>query len=501
MFNIPKIYKTKACSQMTDEECFAFSYLFSTSYGKWGMSAPEEKRGRRIKLSSKFYSNLRKTKDLFVSYCLKDDFIIGSCFFLKKKLANGQTCVWITQLVVDTRYRKQGIAKRLLQSAWGFSDYGAWGLATANTITIKALESVTWRQVDPTEIMQHLDTIGVLCESLPYPTDGISVKAGETLINTHFHIDREKHPEVDKIYIERLGELPEGQEWLAFTFQNQPIIYNQKRFEEMLTFSAEQLNDAYSRMDMDKQPWTRSTAHEVDQLLGLAEFPQDCTLLDVGCGQGRHSIELARRGYHVTGIDASLTNIEKARTKAGDTNVEFKQWDARKRLPGVAFDCAICLYDVIGSYRTLEENTDIIRQLANKLHKGGRAVISVMNMAHIQLRATHRGDVEQNPEQLFKLEASSNMQERGDMFDIRYQLLDESKNLVYHKEQFEQDGLLSAEYVMADYRFTQKELSVILEQQGFKILESRFVRAGHFDEPLTEADDRAKEILFVIEKK
>ena len=297
------------------------------------------------------------------------------------------------------------------------------------------------------------------------------------------------------------SKMPEGQEWLAFTFQNHPIIYDQRRFEEMLTFSAEQLNDAYSRMDMDNQPWTRGTAREVDQLLRLAKFPEGGTLLDIGCGQGRHSIELARRGFRVTGVDVSATNIEKAQIKAGDAPVEFKQWDARKRLPGKSFDCAICLYDVIGSYRTIEDNVAIVRQLANKLRKGGRAVVSVMNMSHIQLRAVHRGDVERNPELLFKLEASSNMQERGDMFDMRYQLLDEGKHLVYHKEQFEQDGLLSAEYVVADYRFTQHELSELLMQQGFQIIESRFVRAGHFDEPLAEDDDRAKEILCVIEKK
>ena len=196
---------------MTEQDCFEFSHLFSANYGRWGRTAPEKMRGRRIKMSPARYEALRQMEDMYVSYCLDDGMLIGSCFFLKKRLANDQTCVWITQLVVDSRYRKLGIAKRLLQSAWGFSDYAAWGLATANTITIKTLESVTWRQVDPEQIMQHLDTIGELCECLPYPADGISVKAYEVLINTHFPINREKHPVVDKVYVQRLGDLPEGQ--------------------------------------------------------------------------------------------------------------------------------------------------------------------------------------------------------------------------------------------------------------------------------------------------
>lgn len=486
---------------MTEQDCFEFSYLFSMNYGRWGNTAPEQRRGKRIKLPTTYYQKLIGMDDMYVSYCHEDGILIGACFFLKKEIANDQTCVWITQLVVDSRYRKHGIAKRLLQSAWGFSDYGAWGLATANSITIKTLESVTWRKVDPTVISDHLDVIRDLCDSLPYRTDGISLKENESFIDTSFPIEREKHASIDEIYIEKLGNLPEGYEWLAFTFQSQPMLFDQRRFDELLTFSAEQLNDAYSRMDMDKQPWTRGTAREIDAVLKLAEFAPGSRLLDVGCGQGRHSIELARRGFKVTGIDASQMNIAKACGKAGETPVEFKCWDARRRLPGKAFDCAICLYDVIGSYRTLEENVALIHQLHNKLRKGGRAVISVMNMKHSMLRAQFRGDVEQHPDLLFKLEASSNMQARGDMFDKRFLLLDESKHLVFHKEQFEQDGLLSAEYVIADYRFTQTELKAILEEQGFNVLDSRFVQAGHFDIPLPEEDDKAKEILIVIEKR
>lgn len=498
--NFSPIYRTKPCTQMTELECFEFSHLFSSNYGRWGSSAPERRRGKRIKLPIAYYQKLTGMDDMFVSFCQEDDMLIGSCFFLKKTLDNGQTCVWITQLVVDSRYRRHGIAKRLLQSAWGFSDYGAWGLATANSITIKTLESVTWRKVEPSVISEHIDVIRALCDSLPYRTDGISLKDNEAFIDTAFPVEREKHPSVDEIYIEKLGDVPEGYEWLAFTFQNQPMHFDARRLEEMLAFSSEQLNDAYSRMDMDKQSWTKGTTREVDEILRLAKFAPGTTLLDVGCGQGRHSIELASRGFNVTGIDASEMNIEKARTKAGDSPVTFKCWDARRRLPGKSFDYAICLYDVIGSYRIIDENVAIVRQLHNKLRKGGRAVISVMNMTHILLRAELRGDIESNPLLLFNLEASSNMQERGDMFDKRYLLLDESKHLIFHKEQFEQDGLLSAEYVIADYRFTHAELSQILEQQGFRVIESRFVQAGHFDKPLTEDDEKAKEILFVIEK-
>ncbi|MDD6891288.1 MAG: bifunctional N-acetyltransferase/class I SAM-dependent methyltransferase [Bacteroidales bacterium] len=493
-------YRTIKCSDLSEQECCECSYLFSTCYGKYSGKDNPAKKGLRIKLSPARYQALRKNNEMFVSLCQLQGIIIGTCFFLKKTLANGQKCVWITQLVVHSSYRKIGIATRLLQSAWGFSDYFAWGLATANSITVKTLESVTWRKVDPTVIFDNLEVISKITESLPYPTQNISVDPTKSLINTNFFIEREKHESTDEVYIQHLGELPEGHEWLAFTFQTQEMYFDEKRFNDFIEFSAEQLNDAYSRMDMSNQSWAKGTVAEVDFVEQALNIQKGSTLLDIGCGQGRHCIELAKRGYRVTGIDASEQHIAKAKENAGVLDIHFRVWDARKRPTGKSFDAVICLYDVVGSFRTLDENVAIIRTIASKLRKGGRAVLSVMNMRYIQLRARHRGNVASHPHLLLNLPASNHMQATGNMFDMDYQLLDEEKHLVYHKEQFEKDGLLSAEYVVADYRFTQAELQQILSANGLRVIESRFVRAGHFDVPLPEEDDNAKEILFVVEK-
>lgn len=497
---IPKYY-TKRCVDLSEQECYRFSLLFSMNYGRWSGKDNPIKKGKRIKLPVSYYQRLTQMEDMFVSYCEDDGILIGSCFFLKKVLENQKICVWITQLVVDNSYRKRGIATRLLQSAWGFSDYFAWGLATANSLTVKTLESVTWRKVTPMAISENIDTIRSLCESLPYRTGELTIGDDTSVIDTSFFIDREIHESVDKIYIERLGVIPDGYEWLAFTFKSQPMVLDERHLNDLLEFSSEQLNDAYSRMEFDNQPWTKGTSRELDYLISAAGIPSGSTILDVGCGQGRHSIEAAKRGFHVTGIDASESNIVKAQRKSAGLEVSFLVWDARKRLPGKAFDCVFCLYDVIGSYRNLEDNVRIIRNIALKLRKGGIAMISVMNMSHIALRANHRGSVKSNPELLLQLPASRTMQNTGDMFNADYQLLDEAEHLVYHKEQFETDGQLSAEYVVADYRFTLPEISALFESNGFDIIESRYVCAGHFDVALTMDDDKAKEILLIVRKK
>ncbi len=56
------------------------------------------------------------------------------------------------------------------------------------------------------------------------------------------------------------------------------------------------------------EPFTRNTCAEVDFLVNVMELELGASVLDVGCGTGRHSIELARRGYKVTGVDMSSTD-------------------------------------------------------------------------------------------------------------------------------------------------------------------------------------------------
>ena len=63
--------------------------------------------------------------------------------YIRKQYQKKQTITWVVQLVVDIAYRGKGIASRILQSIWGFSDDFAWGLATTNPCTIKALENAT----------------------------------------------------------------------------------------------------------------------------------------------------------------------------------------------------------------------------------------------------------------------------------------------------------------------------------------------------------------------
>ncbi|MBT9492562.1 MAG: methyltransferase domain-containing protein [Paucibacter sp.] len=88
-------------------------------------------------------------------------------------------------------------------------------------------------------------------------------------------------------------------------------------------------------------------------------------LLDVGCGTGGHTIELARRGYQLTGVDLSAAMLEHARQKAKVLDAFQPHWvcgDARSFEAGSSFDAAIMMFAVIGY---LTSNDDVLAGLRN----------------------------------------------------------------------------------------------------------------------------------------
>ena len=65
-------------------------------------------------------------------------------------------------------------------------------------------------------------------------------------------------------------------------------------------------------MDIQNMSWVEDTKNEVDFLIDQLKLQGNEKILDLACGYGRHSLELARRGYDVTGIDITSEYIEYA---------------------------------------------------------------------------------------------------------------------------------------------------------------------------------------------
>jgi 2-polyprenyl-3-methyl-5-hydroxy-6-metoxy-1,4-benzoquinol methylase/GNAT superfamily N-acetyltransferase len=504
MNNFNPQYKTIKCSSLSSDEINQCSDLFSNHYGKYS-GKDKHSKGERIKLKTSFYERLKENENMYVSLCFNNEELLGHAFFLRKEISGKGYCSWITQLVVHSFYRKRGIGSKLLQSAWGFSNDYAWGVATTNSLTIKTLESVTYRDVNISDMKTNIEVIELLSDDIEFANkDYIIFNDKKSQIYTRFFpeidIATSNKKEIQDIYTERLGEIMDGHEWLAFTFKTQPFVSLDKdKLQKLLVFSEQQLQEAYSRMDMPNQNWTKGTVPEVDYIIekvGLAKG----NVLDFGCGLGRHCIELSKRGYTVTGIDFSAALIKKASGQVSADNLQFIHDDCRKYLAQEKVDIILCLYDVIGSFREEKENLKIIGNIYANLKTGGKAVVSVMNMELTDFLVKYKTSISKNPEKLLKLEASNIMATSGNVFKPDYYLIDTDSNLVFRKEQFNQDGLLSTEYIVADKRYTKDEISGLFENVGFKIISAIYVQAGKWDIPLEATDNNAKEIVLIVEK-
>ena len=81
--------------------------------------------------------------------------------------------------------------------------------------------------------------------------------------------------------------------------------------------------------------------------------------------------------------------------------------------------------------------------------------------------------------------------------DPEFYMLDEDSNVVYRREQFTAGRDLPAELIVRDRRFSRDEIEAMCAESGLDVVWTRFVRAGRWDDPLDEHDDRAKEILLL----
>ncbi|HPM43133.1 MAG TPA: class I SAM-dependent methyltransferase, partial [Candidatus Omnitrophota bacterium] len=104
----------------------------------------------------------------------------------------------------------------------------------------------------------------------------------------------------------------------------------------------EALFENYSRK-YDNEPFVQGTTGECDFIEKEIARDKSLKIIDIGCGTGRHAIELAKRGYGVTGVDLSENQIKRAREKAREAGlaVDFQTQDARDLPFDGEFDLAI----------------------------------------------------------------------------------------------------------------------------------------------------------------
>jgi len=135
----------------------------------------------------------------------------------------------------------------------------------------------------------------------------------------------------------------------------------------------------FAPMMFDAQRFAAASG-EIDGVLARSGSPAGCRVLDVCCGPGRHSLELARRGFRVTGVDRTPSYLAQARDAAAaeGLDVEWVAADAREFRRDGAFDLALSLFTSFGYYADPEEDRRLLANVRASLAPGGALVVDLM---------------------------------------------------------------------------------------------------------------------------
>src|SRR6266487_5656677 len=115
--------------------------------------------------------------------------------------------------------------------------------------------------------------------------------------------------------------------------------------------------EAFPPEETTKRPWADRTEAEVDRALSMLGAAGSERVLDLACGTGRHSLELARRGFPVVGVDISPELLAIAESDAAEQSLEaaFVKVDLREMDFDDEFDIVLSLNDGAVGYFETEE--------------------------------------------------------------------------------------------------------------------------------------------------
>jgi SAM-dependent methyltransferase len=121
------------------------------------------------------------------------------------------------------------------------------------------------------------------------------------------------------------------------------------------------------------------TVQEAEQILQRVALPPGAAVLDLCCGPGRHTLEFARRGFQVTGVDRTARYLEAARAAAmrEGLQVELIQEDMRRFHRPSAFALALNMFSSFGYFAETGDDLQVLRHLHASLQPGGTLLLEM----------------------------------------------------------------------------------------------------------------------------
>ena len=154
-----------------------------------------------------------------------------------------------------------------------------------------------------------------------------------------------------------------------------------------------------------------SAPGEVDSLIALLGLAAGSPVLDLCCGPGRRSLELARRGYRVTGVDRTASFLKIARGEAAGLDVEFVQDDMRRFCRPDTYAGVLNLYSSFGYFEDAEDDRLALVNMYRSLMPGGILLLGMVGKEIIAWTLAGRNWIEW--EGGFLLESSQVTQDWG----------------------------------------------------------------------------------------
>jgi D-alanine-D-alanine ligase len=144
----------------------------------------------------------------------------------------------------------------------------------------------------------------------------------------------------------------------------------------------------YLKTDADVVDDQSITRDEVQFFLKVANVGLESRILDLCCGQGRHALEMARRGFiNVEGLDRSRYLVQKARSQAARErlDVKLREGDARKpHYPDDSFDCVMILGNSFGYFDTDLDDLHVLKEVFRILVPGGLCLLDVADGEYLR---------------------------------------------------------------------------------------------------------------------
>ena len=197
--------------------------------------------------------------------------------------------------------------------------------------------------------------------------------------------------------------------------------------------------------------WIRAE-DEVNGVINLLGIQQGSKILDLCCGPGRHSIEFAKKGYSVTGVDRTSTYIKKAQEQATSSSVkiDFIIEDMRKFRKSNEFDVVLNLYTSFGYFANPDDDKLVLNNIFSSLKNDGKLLIEMMGK-----------------EILARIFLERNWYKKGEVIYLEEKKIEDGWGMISNKWILIDDNN-TKEYSFRHRIYSGVELSMLLRDIGFK---------------------------------